>query len=406
MSARVRDVFVFDLQPALAAVPVTIDQPVECEIQLCRTGSFYRADMGHFKVTRSTLERMVSNALERGLDLSVNYHHYGGDPNRPEEERKAAGWVSPASLTIRGYKGGYGLFGVARWTAAAAARIKAEELRYISPEIVWSDVRLAATDAGPAGEPIGASLVGAALTNDPFFNLNPVVFWRSATGRRAPKRYTMLTEAGKTKIKELLSAAGIGADVLEGLAAQLVLAVIEDYKAAEMAPPEVVVEEEMAAAQPEAAAAVQGDAAQALAASREGQQALARRVAQLEAEAAARQQTEAQQLFERYRAEGRYRVYATPGTDPDGSKKAKEHLAKGLSFFRSVFDAVPPLVGSRAPQVEGALPGVGRATPGRQAALGGEDAGAALHARVLAEIKAKGLSMAEYNKLADKFSRQ
>jgi phage I-like protein len=406
MTARLQDVFLFDL--GALACEVVVESPIESEIQLCRTGAFYRADMGHFKVTRSTLEKMVQNAIERGVDIPINYYHKGGDHNAPNSERKAAGWVRPASLLIRGYKGGFGLFGVARWTAEAAQKIKAEELRYISPEIVWADVRMAATEAGPAGEPIGASLTGAALVNDPFFNLNPVVFsWRGAPGNGAPKRYYMLNDTRKANIEKLLKGAGVPAEALAGLLAQITLEVMASYKEESespvMATEEVKVEEAMPAA---AATPTEANAqAQALAASREGQAALARRVAQLESEAIQRKADEGAALFERYKKEGRFRVYAEAANDPTGEKKAKEHMGKGVAFFRAVFDAVPPLTGARPPAFEGAAPAINREGPSGTA-FAGSDKGMALHQRVVAEIRAKNLDpKKDYNRIAAQFAR-
>ena len=398
-SPKIRSVFCFELGPMVA--PTVDTQAAETEIQLARTGSFYRVDMGHFKVTRSTLERMVVNALERGIDLAINYHHYGGDPNKPASERKAAGWVKPSSLEVRSSKGGFGLFGRARWTKEAAASIQAEELRYISPEIVWAETRMAASPAGPAGEAIGAALVGAALTNDPFFNLQPIVFsWRGAR-LTAPKRCNMLTEAGKTKISDLLKAAGVAETALEGLLAQITLTVIEDYKAAEMpAAPmaeEPAVEVEMQAAE--------GTAQAALAAAREANTALSARVKVLEARDMAREQEAAEQLFARYQAEGRFRGYAVAGTDPDGSKKARQLLQKGAAFFREVFESIPPLVGTPAPKA-GALPTVPKQTPSAQTSHYTQDQGAALHGRVMGELKAKGLKMDQHAAVAAKFSRE
>ena len=108
---KLRDVFVFDLQPSIAALPVSVEAPVSSEIQLCRTGDFYRADLGHFKVRQSTLDKMMLNAVERGVDIPINYHHLGNNAQAPIESRNAAGWVSPKSLRIAGYKGGLALYG-------------------------------------------------------------------------------------------------------------------------------------------------------------------------------------------------------------------------------------------------------------------------------------------------------
>lgn len=405
MTARpLRDVFLFDASSSLAAMPVS-ESAVTSEIQLCRTGAFYRADMGHFKVTQTTLQRMMTNAQERGVDLPINYFHQGSNASAPVADRGAAGWVSPSTLSIRSYKGGYGLFGTARWTAEAVNAIRGQTLKYISPEIVWSDTRMAASESGPAGQPIGASLVGAALVNDPFFNLNPVSFSRAAYSAR--KRYSMLTDQLKADIGKLLTGAGVSADVVDGLLAQIALKFME---ADQMEPAA-----EAAAEMPAPAAAMPAEAlptGAALAASREVVTALTTRVKQLEAAEASREADLSAQLFERYKAEGRYRLFAKPSTDPDGTKYAKTIFGRGIAFAREVFDQITPLTGTKAPAASGPLPTLSR-TPqtGLQSAFT-EDGGVALHSRILGELKTQNLSLAtpagkkEYNRLSVQFSRE
>ena len=402
MSARLSDPFLYDLGSALAAVPVS-ESPVTSEIQLCRTGSFYRADMGHFKVTQTTLQKMLTNAQERGVDLPINYFHQGSNSAAPVADRGAAGWVSPSTLSIRSYKGGYGLFGQARWTAEAVTAIRGQTLKYISPEIVWSDTRMAASESGPAGQPIGASLVGAALVNDPFFNLNPVSFSRARFGAR--KRYSMLSDEGKTNLGKLLSSAGVAAEALDGLLAQVELLVLKDYQTAEAMP--APMEEPMPAAATPAAPADALPGAAALAASRDVVATLTARLTRMEAAEASRQAEVTAQLFERYRSEGRFRFVATPGTDPDGTKQAKRIFGHGVAFAREVFEAVAPLTGSRAPLASGPLPTLAapRATGPHQSVMVGEDNGAAHHNQVMAELKSKGLKMTDYGRISAHFAR-
>lgn len=407
MSARLRDVFVFDLQPAVAAMPVSVDQPVESEIQLCRTGAFYRSDQGHFKVTPRTLEKMLANAVERGVDIPINYFHKGNDPSAPRDDRDAAGWVSPKSLSIRGYKGGYALFGRARWTADAVGKLKDQKVRYISPEIDWVATRLAASEAGPAGQPIGPMLTGAALVNDPFFTMNPVTLSRRAPQRGktlgASKRYSMFDKKTTDAMSAVLKDNGMP----EANIPAALLALIQLDEAADAAqdapPPEVIAE-----ATPPVPPTTEGAAAASLAASRESAKVLAARVKQLEDAEAARTTEQGQALFTRYAAEGRFRVYAIAGSDPTGEKKAKEHLAKGVAFFREVFDAVPPLVGTRAPVTAERLTTSGGLSG---SSMIGADQGLGLHNRVLGELKTKNLNLtskegkAEYARLTAHYSR-
>lgn len=404
MTARIRDVFVFDLSPELMS-PIEPSGPIESEIQLCRTGKFYRADMGHFSVTQRTLEKMASNAVERGVDIPINYYHKGNDPNAPISDRRSAGKVSPASLSIRGYKGGYGLFGTARWTAEAAQKIKAGEVNYISPEIEWSATRLAASEAGPAGEPIGPLLTAAALVDDPFFTMNPVTLSRTGAPQRgfkfgASKRYSMISEAKKGKIAALLTEAGIKEDKLAGLMAQILVELMSEDEAPA---PEVVATEEVAASATTPGAAE----TPAMAAMRESNKALAATVARLEAKDKKREEEEGKALFAQYQAEGRFRIYAREGGDPTGEVTAKAHFAKGVEFFRGVFEGVPPLVGQKAPQVNGKL----AESTVIGSAMIGQDKGLTLHNRVMGELKTRNLTMQsaegkkEYNRLTALYSR-
>ena len=140
-----------------------------------------------------------------------------------------------------------------------------------------------------------------------------------------------------------------------------------------------------------------------LAAQREANAALGKRIQELERREQAREKEGAEMLFMQYQREGRFRVYAVEKTDPDGSRKAREFLQKGTSFFREVFGAIPPLVGNRPPTQTEVLP---------SAAKGANDGGLAQHNRALAAVKAKNFSMqsaegkAEYNRLINQFSRE
>lgn len=394
VTARVRDVFCFDLAPQIAAMPITVEVPAQCEIQLCITGAFYRVDMGHFKVTPRTLEKMMQNAQERGVDIPVNYHHLGNDPQAPIKSREAAGWVSPKSLRIGSYKGGQALFGMAVWTAEAAAALKGEKLRYISPEIEWAATRMAASEAGPAGAPIGPMLTAAALTNDPFFSMNPVTFSRRYNSAR---RYSMLSDTAKANILKLLKSAGVDATVLDGLMAQILVEIMTQAPETPEAP---VVEEVMPAAA--AAPAAEGTAQASLAASRDVNAALNKRLALLESRELTRETEHGAALYSRYESEGRFRIYAVADTDPTGAKAAKAKLAKGLAFFREVFDGVPPLTGQRPPAAATNLPRAGAGSANSFV----EDQGRALHDRTMGELKAKGLKMTDYERVSAQFARQ
>jgi hypothetical protein len=304
---------------------------LESEIQLCRTGSFYRDDQGKFKITRAMLEAMAANAQERGVDLPIKYTHEGNT--------LAAGWVSPKGLAVRPWRGGYGLFGRVKWTEEAAAHIGRGALKYISPEIIWGDKRLADSERGYAGEPIGPSLMAGALVLDPFFNMDPVRFARACgAAKEHPvrvRRYSMLDQGMIDKMKEILGGVGLPEDKLADAVLQLMAALEGGAPApAEEPMPEEGAAIEAAAQPPELAASVS---------------LLATKVATLEAGQKKREGDEKSTLFASYKAQGKLR-YAVEA-------EARQLLEKsGVDAFKAAYSRVPALTGGSSPKAPGHLP--------------------------------------------------
>jgi phage I-like protein len=343
--------FAFEIGGAVSAT-------LEGELQLCRTGRFYREDQGVFKVTRKMLLAMRENAIERGVDIPVKYTHDGNV--------FAAGWVAPDSLSVRPWRNGFGLFGKARFTEEAAEQVRAGALRYISPEIVWADKRMSDSARGYAGEPIGPTLVGGALVLDPFFSMDPVKFARAlrwATQRPMAQRNTMDHAKAMEALKGLLSGAGISEDKLDGLTAQIMLAMM----APEPPAPEAEAEplpEEMAADAPAIDASLgkvavafglkpDASAAEisAVAGSVVAQLATAtKRLTALESDKAARDKAERESLFAEYSRDGKLR-FSTPA-----DARAVLDGPGGVTAFRAAFGRVPAVTASQAPAAPGALP--------------------------------------------------
>ena len=215
----------------------------------------------------------------------------------------------------------------------------------------------------------------------------------------------MLTPEQEAKVNQILTDAGVKADALAGVAAQLILAVMV---AADAPTPEDVMPVDVmpAAAPATPAPAAEGAAQQSLAASREVIAAQSRRLSELEAKEAAREKEDVSKLFAMYKKEGRFRHFSIAGSDPDGTKKAQSIFAKGVSFAKEVFEAISPLTGTTAPAAPQGL--TRNSTPSKpgQSRYTGDDHGAALHDEVMGELKAKNLNMTEYPRLADQFSRQ
>lgn len=367
-------------------------------VQLARTGSFFRADQGQFKVTKAMLLQMRDNAVERAVDIPLKLTH--------EKEEYAAGWISPETMSVQPWRNGYGLFGKANFTDETKAAIRQGAVRYISPEIVWNAKRMSASRKGPAGENIGPMLVAAALVLSPFFEMEPV----SAYGREAQKlrryaakgdsqmQYSWMNLLGEEKLAALgakLVAAGVKEAAAAGLAAEITLMMLreqvkeagaepeEEKKELEIEikteaeegymPPmaeEMVEEMQMqedgqpmpASQAPALAASLQRIAAAfglktganteqlvALASAlKEAQNVNSKRLAALEAAEKKRQDSEAAELFSRYSSEGRFRAYST-ATDTTGADYAKNLLDKsGIAVFKTVFEPVAPLT-SAAP---------------------------------------------------------
>jgi hypothetical protein len=371
-------------------------------VQLARTGSFFRADQGQFKVTKAMLLQMRDNAIERGVDIPLKLTH--------EKEEYAAGWISPETISVQPWRNGYGLFGKANFTDETKAAIRQGAVRYISPEIVWNAKRMSASRKGAAGENIGPMLVAAALVLSPFFEMEPVVAYAlkaqelrqymAAKGSNQ-MHYSWMNLLGEEKLAALgakLVAAGVKEAAAAGLAAEITLMMLrEQVKEAgaeveeEKPAIEIELKSEEESAMMEALPGAEGlpqmteeegaegmmpsapaSQAPALAASlqriaaafglkttanteqlvalasalKDAQNVNSKRLAALEAVEKKRQDAEAQELFARYSSESRFRSYST-AADPKGESYAKELLSKsGVEVFKTVFEPVAPLKGA------------------------------------------------------------
>ncbi len=182
---------------------------------------------GSVDLTDEVLAAMVANWKAAGSPaLPITFHHVEIEASpgvAPEELKKAAGWYEDLRVTEAG------LEGLTRWTPNAAARIEADEYRFVSPE--WTN---RATDRR-TGEPLGWWLYGAALLNDPFFHEQPrVAASHAAPTGAAPMDKKMLCaalgmpedstdEAIVAKCKALCGAAKCAAEETEKVKAALVV---------------------------------------------------------------------------------------------------------------------------------------------------------------------------------------
>lgn len=132
--------------------------------QLFPLGEWYRKDFpnGHLNLTSDVMSQFVANWRSAGSPaLPVDYEH--------DESGPASGWIENLRLSSSGE-----LEAAIKWTDEAAADIKADRRRYLSPTwtMTHSDRR--------SGELGGPWLYGAALTNSPFYDSMPRVAASSA----------------------------------------------------------------------------------------------------------------------------------------------------------------------------------------------------------------------------------
>lgn len=127
-------------------------------------GTWHRKDFpgGKMELTPDLFEEFIANWKAEGSPaLPVDYEH--------NETDIASGWIEDLRIASSGE-----LEGAIKWTDAAAAEIKADQRRYLSP--TWA---MQHTNR-QTGEKAGPWLYGAALTNSPFFHSMPRVAASSA----------------------------------------------------------------------------------------------------------------------------------------------------------------------------------------------------------------------------------
>lgn len=107
---------------------------------------------GRITLTRSYLQSFVRNWEKQGkVALPVDYWH---DDESPDSI--ASGWIEDLELRADG------LYARIKWTAAAKAKIDADELRFLSPSFIHDGMD------STTGQRQGPTLLGAALLNKPF----------------------------------------------------------------------------------------------------------------------------------------------------------------------------------------------------------------------------------------------
>ena len=140
--------------------------------QLFPLGEWHRSDFpgGRLELTADLFAQFIANWRAGGSpSLPCDYNH--------DEDGPASGWIEDLRIGASGE-----LEGAIKWNERAAAEIKADEKRYLSP--TWSMQHVNRT----SGEKGGPWLYGAALLNDPFFDSMPRV---AATAAPTTKEHNM-----------------------------------------------------------------------------------------------------------------------------------------------------------------------------------------------------------------------
>jgi phage I-like protein len=127
------------------------DEPARSQITLFRIGSFKHPRHGSWRITAEVLAGLVANF---GRPVPVDFDH------SPEHGKGtlAAGWITGIRLA------GRELVADVEWTPPGVEAIRSGTYRFISP--TWSF-----NGQDQHGNSIGPKLVGAGMTNRPFFNL-------------------------------------------------------------------------------------------------------------------------------------------------------------------------------------------------------------------------------------------
>lgn len=168
---------------AYASSRINVERDAEGRVwtQLFPLGTWHRSDFpgGKVELTPKLLaEFIVSWKAGGSPPLPVDYDH--------KEDGPASGWIEDLRQSPTGE-----LEGAVKWTDDAAAEIKADKRRYLSP--TWS---MQHTNRR-TGEKGGPWLYGAALLNDPFYDSMPRVAAAAPTPQH-PKGNTMNEEQLKT----------------------------------------------------------------------------------------------------------------------------------------------------------------------------------------------------------------
>lgn len=182
---------------AYASSRLNVERDAEGRVwtQLFPLGTWHRSDFpgGKVELTPEFLGQFITSWKAGGSPpLPLDYDH--------KEDGPASGWIEDLRQSPSGE-----LEGAVKWTDDAAAEIKADKRRYLSP--TWS---MQHTNRR-TGEKGGPWLYGAALLNDPFYDSMP----RVAAGAHADPTHHPQDRSNtmnEEQLKTLRANLGLAAD--------------------------------------------------------------------------------------------------------------------------------------------------------------------------------------------------
>ena len=189
---------------AYAASPISsVERDAQGRVwtQVFPLGEWARKDFpdGKMDLTAGLMEQFIANWRAAGSPpLPVDYEH--------EEQGPASGWIEDLRLASTGE-----LQAAIKWTDEAAADIKADKRRYLSP--TWAMQH----SNRRTGEKGGPWLYGAALTNTPFFDSMPRVAASAASAASSPTHHPTAHEGQEKHMdkKRICAALGLPEDTAD-----------------------------------------------------------------------------------------------------------------------------------------------------------------------------------------------
>lgn len=200
-----------------SGVPSAIERTMEIQIIPIGEwkGKIQNGEVLQFKVDESKTAEMEKNFSALGRDLVIDYEHQ----TLTGDVAPAAGWIK--RLINRGPQG---LWAMVEWTDKALNFLRNKEYKFLSPVFTLQSLDPV------SGQPAGAVLANAALTNDPFFSeLKPIVSKSNdGTGKNVGPTIFLLTQEGHQMnkvIARLLTIFKLANDAQE----DAILAKLEEY---------------------------------------------------------------------------------------------------------------------------------------------------------------------------------